>query len=123
LLLSDPMLAAERRLYDAIGKYVARQWKASRGDASQRATVGFAMMLLKKRLISSLGAIRASLRRRLEGLTDEAVAPDARRGLLASYRAGVPLTEAQRERIEQQLVVLSSERGQEALARERREVE
>src|SRR5260221_8625484 len=123
LSLTDPALAAERRLYDAISKYVARQWKASRNDANQRVTVGFAMMLLKKRLISSLGAIRSSLRMRLEGLTDEAVAPDARRGLLASYRAGVPLTEAQRERIEKQLVVLSSERGREALDRERREVE
>ncbi len=123
LSLSDPMLSAERRLYDAITKYVARQWRASRNDANQRATVGFAMMLLKKRLISSLGAIRASLRTRLDGLTDEAVAPDARRGLLASYRAGVPLTESQRERIEKQLVVLSSERGHEALERERREVE
>ena len=123
LSISDPALAAEHRLYDAITRYVAHQWRVSRNDANQRATVGFAMMLLKKRLISSLGAIKASLRTRLEGLTDEAVAPDARRGLLASYRAGVPLTEAQRERIEQQLVVLSSERGQEALARERREVE
>ncbi len=123
LSLSDPMLSAERRLYDAITKYVARQWRASRNDANQRATVGFAMMLLKKRLISSLGAIRASLRTRLDGLTDEAVAPDARRGLLASYRAGVPLTESQRERIEKQLVVLSSERGHEALERERHEVE
>ena len=123
LSLSDPALSAERRLYDAITKYVARQWRASRNDANQRATVGFAMMLLKKRLISSLGAIRASLRTRLDGLTDEAVAPDARRGLLASYRAGVPLTESQRERIEKQLVVLSSERGHEALERERREVE
>jgi superfamily II DNA or RNA helicase len=123
LSISDPALAPERKLYDAITKYVVRQWRSSRGDASQRATVGFAMMLLKKRLISSLGAIRASLRTRLEGLTDDIVAPDARRGLLASYRAGIPLTEAQRERIEQQLIVLSSERGQEALARERREVE
>ena len=123
LSLSDPALAAERRLYEAITKYVARQWRSVRRDPAQRATVGFAMMLLKKRLISSPGAIRASLRTRLAGLTDEAVAPDARRGLLASYRAGVPLTEAQRERIEQQLVVLSSERGREALERERREVE
>jgi len=123
LSLYDPALAAERKLYDAITKYVARQWRASRNDANQRATVGFAMMLLKKRLISSLGAIRASLRTRLQGLTDEAIAPDARRGLLASYRAGVPLTEAQRERIEKQLVVLSSERGYEAIERERREVE
>ena len=81
------------------------------------------MMLLKKRLISSLGAIKASLRTRLDGLTDETVVPDARRGLLASYRAGVPLTEVQRERIEQQLVVLAPERGQEAIERERREVE
>ena len=123
LSLNDPALAAEQKLYDAVAKYVARQWRASRKDATQRVTVGFAMMLLKKRLISSLGAIKASLRTRLEGLTDEAVAPDARRGLLASYRAGVPLTETQRERIERQLVVLSPERGNEALTRERREVE
>ncbi|HYT33846.1 MAG TPA: SNF2-related protein, partial [Ktedonobacteraceae bacterium] len=66
LSLYDPALAAERKLYDAITKYVARQWRASRNDANQRATVGFAMMLLKKRLISSLGAIRASLRTRLQ---------------------------------------------------------
>jgi superfamily II DNA or RNA helicase len=123
LRLSDPALSTERRLYDALTKYVARRWRNLRHDPNQRATVGFAMMLLKKRLISSLGAIRASLRTRLEGLTDEAVAPDARRGLLASYRAGIPLTEAQRERIEQQLVVLAPERGQEAIERERRDVE
>ena len=123
LSLSDPALSAERKLYDALTRYVARQWRASRNDTNQRATVGFAMMLLKKRLISSLGATRASLHTRLDGLTDEAVAPDARRGLLASYRAGVPLTEVQREHIEKQLVVLSLQRGHEALDRERREVE
>ncbi len=123
LTLSDPAMSAERRLYEALTKYVARRWKALRRNPEQRATVGFAMMLLKKRLVSSLGAIRASLRTRLDGLTEEAVAPDARRGLLASYRAGIPLTEAQRERIEQQLVVLAPERGQEAIERERREVE
>ena len=123
LSLSDPALIAERRLYEALTKYVARRWRALRHNPDQRATVGFAMMLLKKRLISSLGAIQASLRTRLDGLTDETVVPDARRGLLASYRAGVPLTEVQRERIEQQLVVLAPERGQEAIERERREVE
>jgi len=123
LSLSDPALIAERRLYEALTKYVARRWRSLRHNPDQRATVGFAMMLLKKRLISSLGAIRASLRTRLDGLTDETVAPDARRGLLASYRAGIPLTEAQRERIEQQLVVLAPERGQDAIERERREVE
>src|SRR6266700_4075677 len=123
LALSDPALSAERRLYDALTKYVARRWRALRHDPDQRATVGFAMMLLKKRMISSLGAIKASLRTRLEGLTDETVAPDARRGLLASYRAGIPLTETQRERIEKQLVVLAPGRGQQALDNERREVE
>ena len=123
LALSDPALSAESRLYDALTKYVARRWRALRHDPDQRATVGFAMMLLKKRMISSLGAIKASLRTRLEGLTDETVAPDARRGLLASYRAGIPLTETQRERIEKQLVVLAPGRGQQALDNERREVE
>jgi superfamily II DNA or RNA helicase len=113
----------ERKLYDAVTQYAARQWRAARRDANARATVGFAMTLLKKRLISSLGAIRASLRTRLEGLSDEPLAPDARRGLLVSYRKGIPLTEAQREHVERQLVVLSSERGKELLERERREVE
>ena len=123
LLLEDPAMAAERRLYEAVTRYVARHWRAARRSESERVTVGFAMTVLKKRLISSLGAIRASLRTRLEGLSDEPVAPDARRGLLASYRAGVPLTEAQREHVERQLVVLTPERGAEALERERREVE
>lgn len=123
LTLSDPDLVAERKLYEALTKYVARRWRTLRHNPDQRATVGFTMILLKKRLVSSLGAIQASLRARLDGLTDETIAPDARRGLLASYRAGVPLTEAQRERVEQQLVVLAPERGQEAIERERYEVE
>ncbi|HEU5345919.1 MAG TPA: helicase-related protein [Ktedonobacterales bacterium] len=123
LALGEPAMAAERRLYEAVTRYVARHWRAARRSESERVTVGFAMTVLKKRLISSLGAIRASLRTRLEGLSDEPVAPDARRGLLASYRAGVPLTETQREHVERQLVTLTPERGAEALERERREVE
>lgn len=123
MALGDPAMAAERRLYEAVTRYVSRHWRAARRSETERVTVGFAMTVLKKRLISSLGAIRASLRTRLDGLTDEPVAPDARRGLLASYRAGVPLTETQREHVERQLVVLTPERGAEALERERREVE
>ncbi len=121
--LFAPEQKAERRFYEAVSRYVTRNWKAARKNAASRATVGFAMTLLKKRLISSLGAIRASLRARLEGLSDESVAPDARRGLLASYRAGVPLTERQRERVEGQMVVLAGESGAEAMVRERRDLE
>lgn len=91
--------ARERRLYDEVIKYCARRWKRERDTA-----VGFAMTVIKKRLISSRHALVRTLEERLASLSGETIDVDTRRGLLADYRAGVPLTEAQQAEAERRVI-------------------
>ncbi len=122
--LADPPFAAEKRLYDAVTRYTRREWKRarSRGGAEELA-VGFAMTVLKKRAVSSIGALRASLRNRLDNLSPDVMAPDVRRGLFASYQAGLPLNEDQSARVEGQVLAVPAEAGADALDRERKTLE
>lgn len=50
LSINDPAMKAQRRLYDELNKYVARYWRKVKDKPNERATVGFAMTLLKKTL-------------------------------------------------------------------------
>jgi SNF2 family DNA or RNA helicase len=120
LSINDPSMKAQRRLYEELNKYVARYWRKVKDKPNERATVGFALTLLKKRFISSPQAIRLSLQRRRKGLTGEDMAPDAGHGLLGSYQAGVALTEAQREKVERQVMVYTPEKESRALEAEMR---
>lgn len=62
------MTTSERSFYDAVTDYVRTLY--NRSDALNKPVVGFAMALMQKRLVSSLGAIRATLKRRLDGLLE-----------------------------------------------------
>lgn len=63
--LSDP----EKALYSAVTEYVREEFnRADNLDKSRRGTVGFALMILQRRLASSPEAIYQSLRRRRERL-------------------------------------------------------
>lgn len=67
------LTAAEQTLYEEVTRYVREQMNladrvAAEGDARRRATVGFALTVLQRRLASSPAAIHESLRRRSERL-------------------------------------------------------
>lgn len=57
---------AEKRLYDEVTEYVREGYRAA-SDANNNA-VGFVMVMLQKRMVSSIAAIRCSLERRLYAL-------------------------------------------------------
>ncbi|HYU73906.1 MAG TPA: SNF2-related protein, partial [Ktedonobacteraceae bacterium] len=120
LSINDPAMKAQRQLYEELNKYVTKYWRKVKDKPNARATVGFALTLLKKRFVSSPQAIRNSLQTRLDGLSGEGMAPDASHGLLNSYQMGVALTEAQRERVERQVLVSTNEKDSRELADERR---
>ncbi len=107
----------ERSLYDAVVKYCQRRWKRERDTA-----LGFAMTVIKKRLISSRYALERTLATRLETLSDEPLDLETKRGLLGDYRAGAPLTEAQQDEAERQVIAAppADERDRK---KERRELE
>ena len=107
----------ERKLYDAVVKYCCRRWKRERDTA-----VGFAMTVIKKRLISSRFALVRTLEARLETLADQPLDLDTKRGLLGDYRAGAPLTEAQQDEAERQVIAAPPEDSEDS-AKERREIE
>jgi SNF2 family DNA or RNA helicase len=94
---------AESDLYSAVVKYCERQWKQAQKEAGKEA-VGFAMTVLKKRMLSCLEALKISLANRLNNLSTEIIDINVKRGLIADYKAGVPLTETQLERVENDLL-------------------
>ncbi|MFG2862226.1 SNF2-related protein [Streptomyces sioyaensis] len=63
-----PMTAAEEGLYRRIDDYIRRHYNAYQVDQGNQA-LGFIMTVYRRRLTSSFHAIRASLQRRLDGLT------------------------------------------------------
>jgi ERCC4-related helicase len=101
----------ERELYRKVCKYADGVWREASGKRETQ-TVGFAMCILKRRLISSPEALRKSLQYRIENASPEPADPYSHRGLVADYLDGVPLTEQQLERVEQTLLgsVLPSEK-------------
>lgn len=88
--LSDP----EAALYQQVTEYVREEF--NRADAleegGRRGTVGFALMILQRRLASSPEAIYQSLRRRRERLEERLRETDLlRRGLAAKKQLGLDL--------------------------------
>jgi SNF2 family DNA or RNA helicase len=122
--LDAPEFEAEKRLYEALTRYTKQQWRrAKKESTAERLAVGFAMTVLRKRAASSLGALRQSLRNRLDSLSPEIMVPNVRRGLYASYQAGIPLSETQTERVEGQVLGVPAESGAEGVSRERQALE
>jgi superfamily II DNA or RNA helicase len=82
----------EAELYRLVHRYTQRRWKRAGADTA----LGFAMTVIKKRLVSSRAALLKTLEARKASLSDEAPDIDVSRGLVADYRAGAPLTEEER---------------------------
>ena len=91
---------AERKLYEAVHRYTQKRYKRAGADTA----VGFAMTVIKKRLISSRAALIETLKQRSATLTAEPVEVNVKRGVVADYRAGAPLSEAQQEEAERRVV-------------------
>lgn len=62
------MSAEERRVYDAVGKYISSTY--NQAAARDRNAVGFVMTTYRRRLASSFQALRNTLQDRLESLTN-----------------------------------------------------
>ncbi|MBS3761421.1 MAG: DEAD/DEAH box helicase, partial [Halodesulfurarchaeum sp.] len=95
----------ERQFYRAVTDYVKNVY--NRSEQLNEPAVGFAMALMQKRLVSSIGAIRATLSRRLEMLVDE----EARSAELSegtrAYLEGEDLEEEDKQRAEDELAGLA----------------
>jgi superfamily II DNA or RNA helicase len=110
------MSPAEKELYDGVTEYVREVY--NRSEQLNEPAVGFAMALMQKRLVSSIGAIRETLRRRLQALL-ETGQPDQELSMeAAAYLDGEDLDENDQEAAEQELERLTISRGDAALQEE-----
>ncbi|OYR52207.1 DEAD/DEAH box helicase, partial [Halorubrum sp. Ea8] len=96
----------ERKLYDDITEYITEHYNLASQEENDAA--GFAMVLYQKRLVSSIYAIQQSLRNRMESIkaggADVGELSELTKSLLDEYRDNPDLlTEAQRERVEEEL--------------------
>jgi ERCC4-related helicase len=110
------MTPAEEQLYDGVTEYVQEVY--NRSEQLNEPAVGFAMALMQKRLVSSVGAIRETLRRRLQGLLEEGGADHDLSSDAEAYLDGQDLEEADQEAAEQELEQLTVVQGDEALRTE-----
>jgi superfamily II DNA or RNA helicase len=114
--MSVSMSPAEETLYDGVTEYVREVY--NRSDRLNEPAVGFAMALMQKRLVSSVGAIHETLRRRLQGLISEGRAEHELSSDAEAYLDGEDLEEADREKAEQELEQLTITEGDAALQAE-----
>lgn len=96
----------ERELYEDITEYITEHYNLASQEENDAA--GFAMVLYQKRLVSSIYAIQQSLRNRMESIkaggADLGDLSELTKSLLDEYRDNPELlTEAQRERVEEEL--------------------
>jgi len=66
------LTAQEKNLYDAVTEYVTKHFERALGDKRKNA-IGFALIVLQRRLASSLRAIRKSLERRRDKLREHLI--------------------------------------------------
>jgi len=97
----------ERALYEAVTAYVQEYYNLAK--AQNNRAVGFAMVLLQKRMVSSIAAIRSSLRNRLTNLVKGAVplSKEEEARLRDYFEDPDSLDDWERERLERRLEVLS----------------
>ena len=110
------MTPAEEQLYDGVTEYVQEVY--NRSEQLNEPAVGFAMALMQKRLVSSVGAIRETLRRRLQGLLKEGGADRELSEEAEAYLDGQDLEEADQQAAEQDLETLTVVKGDDALRTE-----
>jgi ERCC4-related helicase len=95
----------ERKFYRAVTDYVQNVY--NRSEQLNQPAVGFAMALMQKRLVSSIGAIKATLRRRLIDLVNEQststnLSPEA-----TAYLEGEELADEAKQSAEGELAALT----------------
>jgi len=98
------MSSAEKEFYEQVTSYVKEVY--NRSEKLNEPAVGFAMALMQKRLVSSIGAIRETLKRRLKDLSNidgSEVSNKAR-----DYIEGEDLEEDDREEAERELERLTT---------------
>ncbi|WP_302080584.1 helicase-related protein [Salinibaculum rarum] len=95
----------EKQFYEAVTEYVQNVY--NRSEQLNEPAVGFAMALMQKRLVSSIGAIKATLSRRLATLVDEQSTETALSEEAAAYLEGEDLDEDDKEQAENELANLT----------------
>lgn len=106
----------EKKVYEKLKEYTDSQYKvAIRTKGAQ--SVAFAMIVLRKRLLSSFHSLKESLKKRIDTLETESYDMDTSHRM--SYLEGNTLTEKQIERFEKDLLRTSLARTEEELEKER----
>jgi ERCC4-related helicase len=99
------MTHEERQFYRAVTDYVKHVY--NRSEQLNEPAVGFAMALMQKRLVSSIGAIKATLSRRLATLVDRQSTATSLSEEAAAYLAGADLDEQDQQTAEAELAGLT----------------
>jgi len=103
--LGVDMSPAERKLYDDVTEYIREYYNLAQQEENKAA--GFTMVIYQKRLVSSIYAIRKSLENRMRAIQNDAVAEglsDDVQELIPRYSTEPEtLTDAERERVEDEL--------------------
>ncbi|WP_254526159.1 helicase-related protein [Natrinema caseinilyticum] len=95
----------ERQFYQAVTEYVKHVY--NRSEQLNEPAVGFAMALMQKRLVSSIGAIKATLSRRLANLVDQQSTATSLSEEATAYLEGEDLDEADKQKAEEELAGLT----------------
>ncbi|GAB6880109.1 helicase-related protein [Halorubrum gandharaense] len=103
--VSVSMTHDERQFYRAVTDYVKNVY--NRSEKLNEPAVGFAMALMQKRLVSSVGAIHATLRRRLDDLLNEEAETDGLSEEARAYLDGEDLDEDDKEHAEDEIAGLT----------------
>jgi superfamily II DNA or RNA helicase len=95
----------ERQFYEAVTEYVKHVY--NRSEQLNEPAVGFAMALMQKRLVSSIGAIKATLSRRLANLVDQQSTATSLSEETSAYLEGEDLDEGDKQKAEEELAGLT----------------
>jgi len=114
--VSVSMTHDERQFYRAVTDYVKNVY--NRSEKLNEPAVGFAMALMQKRLVSSVGAIHATLRRRLNDLLNEQTATDELSEEAEAYLDGEDLDEDDKQQAEDEIAGLTVASNDEQLQEE-----
>ncbi len=95
------MTHEERQFYRAVTDYVQNVY--NRSEKLNKPAVGFAMALMQKRLVSSIGAIKATLSRRLATIVEEQSTGTSLSEEAKAYLDGEDLDEDDKQKAESEL--------------------
>ena len=98
---SIQMTHEERQFYRAVTDYVKNVY--NRSEKLNEPAVGFAMALMQKRLVSSIGAIKATLSRRLATIVEEQSTGTSLSDEAKAYLDGEDLDEDDKQKAESEL--------------------